>query len=109
MELPPPPEIFIEIRPILIPRWLTFEAMKRGAHSSRRRHNDYGIIQRMLGLFWEIVVLEPSYHADGASLVGLTLVPSPGLRIGPACEADLSAGMRRERVPPQTRKKEKER
>jgi len=35
------------------------------------------------------------------------LVPSLGLRIGPACEAGLSAGMRRERVPPRTRKKEK--
>ena len=30
-----------------------------------------------------------------------TLVPSLGLRIGPACEAGLSVGMRRERVPPQ--------
>jgi len=30
-----------------------------------------------------------------------TLVPSLGLRIGPACEAGLSAGMRRERVPPE--------
>ena len=29
-----------------------------------------------------------------------TLVPFLGLRIGPACEAGLSAGMRRERVPP---------
>ena len=29
------------------------------------------------------------------------LVPSLGLRIGPACEADRSAGMRRERVSPQ--------
>ena len=36
-----------------------------------------------------------------------TLVPSLGLRIGPACEAGLSAGMRRERVPPRIRKKEK--
>jgi len=35
-----------------------------------------------------------------------TLVPSPGLHIGPACEAGLSAGMRREHVLPQTRKKE---
>jgi len=35
-----------------------------------------------------------------------TLVPSLGLRIGPACEAGLSAGMRMERVPPQRRKKE---
>jgi len=35
-----------------------------------------------------------------------TLVPSLGLRIRPACEAGLSAGMRRERVPPP---KEKER
>jgi len=30
-----------------------------------------------------------------------TLVHSLGLRIGPACEAGLSIGMRRERVPPQ--------
>jgi len=30
-----------------------------------------------------------------------TLVPSLGLRIGPACEASLSIGMRREHVPPQ--------
>jgi len=30
-----------------------------------------------------------------------TLVPSLGLCIGPACEAGLSVGMRRERVPPQ--------
>jgi len=37
-----------------------------------------------------------------------TLVPSLGLRIGPACEAGLSAGMQRERAPPQ-RKKKKER
>jgi len=35
-----------------------------------------------------------------------TLVPSLGLRIGPACEAGLSAGMLRERVPPRIRKKE---
>ena len=34
-----------------------------------------------------------------------TLVPSLGLRIAPACEADLSAGMWRERVSPQIRKK----
>ena len=38
-----------------------------------------------------------------------TLVPSLGLRIGPACEADLSAGMRRERVSPQINKKERKR
>ena len=31
----------------------------------------------------------------------------PGLRIGPACEAGISAGMRRERVSPHIRKKEK--
>jgi len=36
-----------------------------------------------------------------------TLVPSLGLRIGPACEAGLNAGMRREHVPPQIRKKER--
>ena len=35
------------------------------------------------------------------------LVPSLGLRIGPACEAGLSAGMRREHVSPQIRKKER--
>jgi len=38
-----------------------------------------------------------------------TLVPSLGLRIGPACEAGLSANMRRERVSPQIRKKERKR
>ena len=37
------------------------------------------------------------------------LVPSLGLRIGPACEAGLSAGMRRERVPPRIRTKRKRR
>ena len=36
-----------------------------------------------------------------------TLVSSLGLRIGPACEAGLSTGMRRERVSPQIRKKKK--
>jgi len=36
-----------------------------------------------------------------------TRVPSLQLRIGPACEAGLSAGMRRERVPPRIRKKER--
>jgi len=36
-----------------------------------------------------------------------TLVPSLRLRIGPACGAGLSAGMRRERVSPQIRKKER--
>jgi len=36
-----------------------------------------------------------------------TLVPFLGLRIGPACEAGLSTGMRRERVSPQIRKKER--
>jgi len=35
-----------------------------------------------------------------------TLVPSLGLRIGSAYEAGLSAGMRREHVPPQIRTKE---
>ena len=34
------------------------------------------------------------------------LVPSLGLRIGPACEAGLGAGMRRERLSPQIRKKQ---
>jgi len=36
-----------------------------------------------------------------------TLVPSLGLCIGPACEAGLSVGMRRERVPPQRMKMKK--
>ena len=36
-----------------------------------------------------------------------TLVPSLGLRTEPACEAGLSTGMRRERVPPHRRKKER--
>ena len=36
-----------------------------------------------------------------------TRVPSLGLRIGPACKAGLSAGMRRERVPPNRREKER--
>jgi len=36
-----------------------------------------------------------------------TVVPSLGLHIGPACEAGLSAGMRRVCVSPQIRKKER--
>jgi len=36
-----------------------------------------------------------------------TLVPSLGLRIGPACEAGLSAGMRRERVTPNKKERRK--
>ena len=36
-----------------------------------------------------------------------TLVPSLGLRMGPACEVGLNAGMRRERVSPQRRKTER--
>ena len=39
-------------------------------------------------------------------LCNTTLVPSLWLCIGPACEAGLSAGMRREHVSPQIRKKE---
>jgi len=37
-----------------------------------------------------------------------TLVPSLGLRIGPACEAGVNAGMPRKCVPAQIRKKNKE-
>ena len=37
-----------------------------------------------------------------------TLVRSLGLRIGPACEAGLSSGMRMEHVSPQIRKKERQ-
>jgi len=50
------------------------------------------------------------YTHDQVSLVvsrNTTLVPSLGLRIGPACEASLSAGMRWKRVSPQIRKKER--
>jgi len=50
------------------------------------------------------------YTHHQVSLVVLrntTLVPSLGLRIGPACEAGLSAGMRKKRVSPQIRKKER--
>ena len=37
-----------------------------------------------------------------------TLVPSLGLRIGPACEAGLSYGMRRERLSPLIKREKKE-
>jgi len=37
------------------------------------------------------------------------IVPFLGLRIWPACEAGLTTGMRRERVPPEIRKKERTR
>jgi len=37
-----------------------------------------------------------------------TLVPSLGLCIGPGCEAGLSTGMQRERVPPHRKKTQKE-
>ena len=50
------------------------------------------------------------YTHHQVSLVVLrntTLVPSLGLCIGPACEAGLSAGMQREHVSPQIRKKER--
>jgi len=43
-----------------------------------------------------------------ATTTHTTLVPSLGLRIGPACEAGLSAGMRRESVPPRIRKWQKQ-
>jgi len=38
-----------------------------------------------------------------------TLVPSLGSRIAAACEAGLSAGMQRKRVPPQKKKEIKDR
>ena len=50
------------------------------------------------------------YTHNQVSLVvshNTTLVPSLGLRIGPACEAGLSAGMRRVRVSPQIRKEKR--
>jgi len=37
----------------------------------------------------------------------LTLSPILGLRVGPACEAGLGAGMQREHVPLHRRKKER--
>jgi len=45
------------------------------------------------------------HHVSLMVSCNTTLVPSLGLRIGPACEAGLSAGMRREHVPPRIRKK----
>ena len=46
------------------------------------------------------------HHQVSLMVLGnTTLVPSLGLRIGPACEAGLSAGMQKKRVPPQIRKK----
>jgi len=50
-----------------------------------------------------------THHQVSLMVSRNTTLPSLELRIGPACEAGLSAGMRRERVPPQMRKKEKER
>ena len=49
-------------------------------------------------------------HHQGSLMMyrNTTLVPSLGLHIGPACEAGLSVGMRRERVPPQIRKRKKQ-
>jgi len=48
-----------------------------------------------------IIVVPVHYTHHQVSLMvsrNTTLVPSLGLRIGPACEAGLSVGMRRERV-----------
>jgi len=51
----------------------------------------------------------PSFTLIHTSLKGRPCnnytTPIPGLRIGPACEARLSAGMQREHVPPHRRKK----
>ena len=49
-----------------------------------------------------------TYHQVSLMVSSNTiLVPSMRLRIGPACEAGLSAGMRRQRVPLWIRKKER--
>jgi len=47
-----------------------------------------------------------THHQVSLMVSRNTTLLSLELRIGPACEAGLSAGMRRERVPPQMRKKE---
>jgi len=47
------------------------------------------------------------HHVSLMVSLNTTLVPSLRLRTGPACEVGLSAGMRRERVPPRIRKKER--
>ena len=52
--------------------------------------------------------IEPACEA-GLNAGIYTLVPSMGLRIEPACEAGLNAGIRRERVPPCGRDKRKKR
>ena len=62
-------------------------------------------------LYGEVAQQLHTTHTTKISLMvsrNTTLVPSLGLHIGPACEAGLSTGMRRERVQPQRRKKEKE-
>ena len=51
--------------------------------------------------------IAPAFSTPAFSAPPTTIVLSRGLRIGPACEAGLSADMRREGVPPQKRKKER--
>ena len=45
--------------------------------------------------------LSPTHLSIRRGRAITTHVPSLGLRIGPVCEAGLSVGMRRERVPPE--------
>jgi len=47
-----------------------------------------------------------THHQVSLMVSRNTTLPSLGLRFGPACEADLSAGMRRKHLPPKRRKKE---
>ena len=64
-----------------------------------------------MALFTRTAKLDSTHYAHHqVSLMvsrNTTLVPSLGLCIGPGCEAGLSAGMQREHVPPQIRKKER--
>ena len=48
-----------------------------------------------------------THHEASLMVCYTTLVLSLEMRIGPACEAGFSAGMRREHVPPRRRKKER--
>jgi len=65
------------------------------------------LIERYVGTYLSIRrgrATTTHYTHHQVSLVvscNTALVPSLGLRIGPACEAGFSAGLRRERVPPQ--------
>jgi len=58
----------------------------------------YAVCRQYSGNFWK------SHHQVSLMMLrNTTLVPSLGLRNGPACEAGLSTGMQREHVPPKKR------